>query len=371
MQVRAAVLEGVDASGKGWKIEFQTLELEPPRPNEVLVRVTSCGVCGTDRGCLHGIEPYPTPGVLGHEGAGIVEDVGQDVTLVARGDRVVMGFPFCGVCRNCRAGQPRYCEVGGKLTFSGYRLDGSTSLKRSNGDSVAGRFFQQSSWATYAVATQQQLARVPEELDTDLMGPLGCSVTTGAGTVLNELRPTPGSSVAIFGCGAVGLSAVMAARLTGCDRIIAIDRHAGRLNLARQLGATDIIPGSDQLGARVLDLSDGGVDYAIEATNGSNLVAEACSSLRQLGVCAMVGGASPRARVELVHTDMLQKGKRLIGVMGGGGQTPAFHVSLMKLQAQGRFPLEKLVQEFPFEQINEAITASDAGTVVKPILRMS
>ena len=304
-------------------------------------------MCGTDRGCIHGLEPYPTPGVLGHEGAGIVESVGPDVSLVRPGDRVVMGFPFCGTCRTCRAGQPRYCEHGDALMFGGTRLDGSSPLRRENGEALAGRFFQQSSWATHAVAQERQLAVVPDGVDHDLMGPLGCSISTGAGAVLNELRPRPGSSVAIFGAGAVGLSALMAARLTGATTLVVVDKVPGRLALARELGATHVVEG------------------------GANLVAAACESLAKLGTCAMVGGAKPTAEIRLSHPDMLHMGKTLTGVMGGGGQTPAFLVALMRLQAQGRFPLEKLVKRYDFADINQAVDDSDAGEVVKPILHMT
>ncbi len=370
MQIQAAVMEKPDGTLTRRKITIETIEIEPPRADEVLVKVTSCGVCGTDRGCLHGLEPYPSPGVLGHEGAGIVEEVGRDVTLVEPGDKVVIGFPFCGVCDNCRAGSPRYCVHSKQLMFSGYRLDGSSSLRRTGGEVLAGRFFQQSSWATHAVAQERQLAIVPDGIDHDLMGPLGCSITTGAGTVLNELKPEPGSSIAVFGAGAVGLAAVMAARLTGATIIIVIDQAKNRLELARELGATHTLDGGSTTVEDVRDLTGGGARYAVEATNGANLVAEACASLRVLGVCAMVGGAKTSAEIKLNHPDMLLQGKRLVGVMGGGGQTPAFHRSLMHLQAQGRFPLEKLVRTYAFADVNKAIDDSDAGTVVKPILTM-
>ncbi len=370
MDIQAAVLERPDGTLSNYKISIETLSLEGPRDDEVLVRVTSCGVCGTDRGCIHGIEPYPAPGVLGHEGAGIVEEVGRSITLVRPGDRVIMGFPYCGVCRNCRGGQPRYCESLGTLLFSGYRPDSSSPIRRREGDALAGRFFQQSSWATHTVALERQLAKVPDGVDHNLMGPLGCSISTGSGAVLNELKPHPGASIAIFGAGAVGLSAVMAARLTGATTIIAIDKDERRLSLARELGATHTISG-DRLAEQVKDATHGSVDYAVESTNGSNLVAEACASLDMLGVCAMVGGAAPTAQVKLTHPDMLQHGKRLIGIMGGGGQTPAFHLALMELQASGRFPLEKLVRRYAFADINAAVADSDSGDVVKPILHMN
>lgn len=280
---------------------------------------------------------------------------------------MIIGFPFYGVCRNCRAGQPRYCEQGGALMFSGHRLDGSSPLKRENGEALARRFFQQSSWATHTVTQEQQLAVVPDGVDHDLMGPLGCSISTGAGTVLNELRPGPGSSIAILGAGAVGLSAVMAARLTGATRIIAVDKVPGRLALARELGATEVVEGGADAASAVKELTGGGADYSVEATSGANLVAAAVAALTKLGTCAMVGGGRPMDQVRLNHPDMLQQGKTLNGVMGGGGQTPAFLQALMRLQAQERFPVEMLVRRYDFADINHAIDDSDAGTAVKPL----
>jgi aryl-alcohol dehydrogenase len=371
MRVTAAVMHKADGMLKRHKIELEEVELEPPRDDEVLVRITSAGVCGTDRGCIHGLEPYPTPGVLGHEGAGIVEEVGRLVSSVRPGDRVMIGFPFCGQCRSCRRGEPRYCEKGALLSFSGHRLDGSGGMRRKSGEKLAGRFFQQSSWATHCVALASQLARVPDGLDLDLAGPYGCSISTGAGTILNELRPGPGASVAIFGVGNVGLAAVMAAHLSGATSIIAIDKVAERLALARELGATHSILHSASTVAELKALTEGRLDYSVEATAGSNLVSEAVTALGIRGTCAMVGGAKLTAQVSVSHPDVLLQGKRIVGVMGGGGQTPQFLESLMELQRQGRFPLEKLARFYPFASINQAIEDSDEGRAIKPILRMN
>ena len=201
------------------------------------------------------------------------------------------------------------------------------------------------------------------------MGPLGCSISTGAGTVLNELRPRPGSSLAVFGAGAVGLAAVMSARLTSTVRIIAVDKVRRRLDLACELGATDVVESDSHAVQAIRDLTGGGADYAIECTNGMNLVTPACDSLGILGTCAVVGGSKPNSEMTLNHSNIEQHGKRVIGILGGSGQ-PAFLQALMRLQAQGRFPLEKLVRRYSFEAINQAIDDSDSGAVVKPILTM-
>jgi aryl-alcohol dehydrogenase len=255
MRITAAVMEKADGLLTRRTIKLEEVELDDPQDEEVLVKVTSCGVCGTDRGCIHGLEPYPTPGVLGHEAAGVVEAIGGKVTLVKPGDRVMIGFPFCGECRTCRSGEMRYCEKGQLLMFSGKRLDGSGGMRRADGEDLAGRFFQQSSWATYAVALERQLVKIPDGIDPDLTGPYGCSISTGAGAVLNELRPPPGSSIAIFGAGNVGLAAVMKARLTGATCIIAIDTVRHRLELATELGATDMLEHNGDTVAKLKELT--------------------------------------------------------------------------------------------------------------------
>jgi len=370
MRITAAVMQRSDGTLTRRRLELEEVELDDPYDDEVLIRISSCGVCGTDKGAIHGLDPYPTPGVLGHEGAGIVERIGRDVKSVKPGDRVMIGFPFCGVCRTCRRGEMRYCEKGQALSFSGHRLDGSSGMKRLNGDVLAGRFFQQSSWATHALALERQLARVPDGIDLDLCGPYGCSISTGAGTILNELRPIPGSSVAIFGAGNVGLAAVLAARLTGATRIIAVDKVPERLALARALGATHSYEHGKDTVAEIKELTGDQLDYSVEATDGSNLVGEAIAALGARGTCAMVGGAKMTASVTYNHPDVLMHGKHIIGVMGGGGQTPRFLESLMELQLQGRFSLEKLVRFYDFADINQSVDDSDAGTTIKPILRM-
>jgi aryl-alcohol dehydrogenase len=370
MRITAAVMSKADSTLSRREIKLEEVELEAPRADEVLVRITHSGVCGTDRGCIHGMEPYPTPGVLGHEGAGIVEEVGKDVRSVSRGDRVMIGFPYCGRCSACRRGEPHYCDHAQALLFSGFRLDGSGGMVRKDGKPVAGRFFQQSSWATHAIALERQLAKVPDGLDLALAAPLGCSISTGAGTIFHDLKPEPGSSIAIFGVGNVGLAAVMAARLTGATKIIAIDKLQARCALARELGATHtMVYGTDTV-SELKELTSDRLNFAIESTPGANLVAQAVAALGYRGTCAMVGGAKQTAKVSVNHADVLLHGKRVVGVLGGSGPTVQFLESLMALQLQGRFPLDRLVQHYDFAQVNQAIDDSDAGVTVKPVLRL-
>ena len=370
MKITAAVMEKADGVVARRSIRLDEVELEGPREDEALIRITSCGVCGTDKGVIHGLEPFPTPGVLGHEGAGVVEAIGSRVALVKPGDRVMIGFPYCASCRTCLRGDQRYCENGFQLMFSGYRPDGSSPITR-GGESLAGRFFQQSSWATHTVVPERQLVKVPDGLDPDLTGPYGCSISTGAGAILNELRPHAGSSIAVFGVGNVGLAAIMAARLTGATTIIAVDESDDRLELARELGATHTRKHGPGIVAELQAMAGGRLDFSVEATDGSNLVAEAIEALGVRGTCAMVGGAKMTARVEFSHPDVLLKGKRIVGVMGGGGQSPMFLESLMRLQRDGRFPLERLVTFYDFADVDRAIDDSDGRRAVKPIVRMT
>lgn len=370
MRITAAVMAKADTTFSKREIALEEVELEGPREDEVLVRITHAGVCGTDRGCIHGIEPYPTPGVLGHEGAGIVEEVGRDARAFKRGDRVMIGFPYCGRCNACRRGDPHYCDHAQELLFSGYRLDGSGAMTRKDRQPLAGRFFQQSSWATHTVALERQLAKVPDGLDLSLAAPLGCSISTGAGAIFHDLKPEPGSSIAIFGVGNVGLAAVMAARLTGATKIIAIDKVKERLTLARELGATHGLEYGPEAVAQLKELTGGRLTYAIESTPGANLVAEAVAALGSRGTCLMIGGAKPTAKVTVNHSDVLLHGKRVVGTLGGSGPTVQFLESMMELELLGRFPLERLIKSYPFGQINQAIDDSDAGLTVKPMLRI-
>jgi aryl-alcohol dehydrogenase len=353
------------------KVKLAKIELDEPQAHEVLVKISSCGICGTDHEVLNGDLPTGKPCVLGHEGAGIIEAIGSKVSQFKVGDRVLISFPSCGTCRNCLRDQPRYCELAGPLSFGFQRLDGSHAIKKANGGKLYGNFFQQSSWSTHAITTERNLIKVPDSIDLDLMGPLGCSITTGAGAVLNELQPQAGSSIAIFGGGSTGLAAVMAAVVRECETIIVVDPNSNRLKLAKKLGATHVFKSEKEaIAAKIRLLTKNRLDYSLDCTLGGKMVPAAMESLGILGVCGMVGGGSPLQTFTLNHADTLY-GKRLIGIVGGGGKTPDAHQHIMQLHEQGKFPLEKLVKFYPFKKINDAIRDSLSGKVVKPILKMN
>src|SRR6202789_2509078 len=236
MRATAAVFEKLFTP-----LSVAEVEVDEPGPGEALVKVVATGVCHTDAIARDGDMPFPAPGVLGHEGAGVVAAVGAGVTNVAVGDKVVIGWPWCGSCRNCLEGQPRYCLQLGPLVIAGSRGDGSTSLRRLNGSPLHSHFFGQSSFASYSICAANALVPVAADAPLELLGPLACGISTGAGGVPNAPRAFSRSSIVVYGSGAVGLSAIMAARLTGATTIIAVDRLATRLSLARELGATETI----------------------------------------------------------------------------------------------------------------------------------
>ena len=366
MRATAAVFEKLHAP-----LAVAEVDVGEPGPGEVLVKIVAAGVCHTDALAIDGDMPFPAPGVLGHEGAGVVAAVGDGVSNVAAGDKVVIGWPWCGSCRNCLDGQPRYCLSLGPLVVSGARADGSTALRRTDGSPLHSHFFGQSSFATYSVCAANALVPVAPDAPVEILGPLACGISTGAGAVLNALRPGAGSSIVVYGAGAVGLSAVMAARLTGATAIIAVDRLASRLSLARELGATetiDVSAGLDPVAA-VHEICGGPADFSLDCAGVVAVLEQAAASVGMRGTVVLIGGAPAGASFSLEHQPTLW-GKRVIGTLGGEGRSVSLIGALIELNRQGRFPYDKLITTFPLEQVNEAMEASHAGDVIKPVLRM-
>jgi aryl-alcohol dehydrogenase len=366
MRVSAAVFEKLQAP-----LLVSEAEIDEPRAGEALVRVVATGVCHTDALARDGDMPFPAPGVLGHEGAGVVAAVGDGVTSVSVGDQVVIGWPWCGQCRNCLEGYPRYCLELGPLVTAGGRADGSTSLRRLDAAPLHSHFFGQSSFASYSICAANALVKVPDDVDVSLLGPLACGLSTGAGAILNRLRPHPGSSVVVYGAGAVGLSAIMAARLTPATRIIAVDRLASRLALASELGATetiDVSGGTDPVAA-VHEICGGPADFGLDCAGNVSVLRQAADSVGMRGTVALIGGAPAGADFALEHRPTLW-GKTVVGILGGEGRSESLIGTLIALNAQGRFPFDRLIQKFPLDQVNEALEASRHGDVIKPVLVM-
>jgi aryl-alcohol dehydrogenase len=296
MQIKAAVV-----TEKSGPFAIETIELCGPRPDEVVVRVVASGMCQTD---LHGRDGYfvsPYPAVYGHEGAGVVHAVGGAVRSLVAGDHVVMSYPWCGTCANCRQHRLNYCLNSRALKSNGTRADGSTLLAK-NGAPVYSAYFQQSSFGTFAITQERYTIKVRKDAPLELLGPLACSGQTGAGAVLNALKPGAGESIVIFGVGAVGLSALMAAKVAGCDPVIAVDIHDHRLALARELGATHIInhKACGDVVGEIRMLTGGGARYTVEASAEPKVLREAIDCL-MMGVPVRswaVPGAAPMRRLK-------------------------------------------------------------------------
>jgi Zn-dependent alcohol dehydrogenase len=346
------------------------VELDEPGPGEVLVKVAATGFCHTDGIARHGDLPFPVPGVLGHEGAGTVAAVGPGVTSVHEGQAVVIGWPSCGACRNCQDGEPRYCLRLGEAIVGGHRLDGPSALRTRDGEPLASHFFGQSSFATYSLTTESALVPVPEGLPVEMMGPLACGLSTGAGAVFHTARPLPGASLVVYGVGTVGLAAIMAATNSPATTIIAVDRHASRLRMATEMGATHVVDATDtNVVEAINDICGGPADLALECTGVISVVRQAVDSVGMRGTCILIGGAPAGAEFSIDHLSTLW-GKSIVGTLGGSGRSLRLIGGLMGLYAQGRFPFDRLVEYFPLERIEEAVEASYSGDVIKPVLTM-
>jgi aryl-alcohol dehydrogenase len=364
-QIRAAV-----AREAGKPLQFETASLEAPRDNEVLVRMVATGVCHTDMVIRDQQYKTPLPMILGHEGAGVVEQVGRNVTTVAVGDHVVMTYMYCGLCAPCATGHPAHCANMGPLNFGGGRMDGSSSACCHDGGELHDHFFGQSSFATHAIASELNVVKVPKEVDLELLGPLGCGIQTGAGAVLNAMKVGAGSSFAAFGTGAVGLSAIMAARVAGATKIIAVDVNPARLQLAMELGATHTINSreTDPVAA-IRALTGGGADFTLECSGRAAVLRQAIDSVGLLGTCGIVGATPEGTEASFNVNDVMIPGRRIMGIVQGDVVSRTFIPELIGLYRQGRFPFDRLVKFYSFDQVNQAMADSEAGVTIKPILR--
>ena len=360
---RAAIVREV---GAPWTIE--NVEVSAPRADEVLIRMVGTGICHTDTACRTGF-PVPMPIVLGHEGAGVVEAVGSAVTKVKVGDHVVLSFDSCGDCLNCRKDQPAYCYTFYPRNLAGVRAsDGSAQITQA-GQPINGLFFCQSSFATYALARELNTVVMDKSLPLDILGPLGCGVQTGAGAAVNALGILPGESLAIFGGGAVGLSALLGARAVDAGVVIVVEPNAARRALALELGATHVIDPKetpDTLG-RIKELV-GGVNYALDTTGIPPVMAAAVESLLPKGVLGLLGVPPPEATVPANMMSMLVRGITVRYIVEGDADPQEFIPRMAAWYKAGRFPFDRLIGKFPFEQINEAAHAAESGKVIKPVL---
>jgi aryl-alcohol dehydrogenase len=364
MQITAAV-----ARAKRAPLDLEEISLGEPRSDEVLVRLVATGICHTDISMRdHAIYPVPHPVVLGHEGAGFVERIGTGVTRLAVGDPVILASAFCGHCPSCDDGLPVYCYEFNERNFAGTRIDGTSPL--SKGKEVIHYYQGQSSFATHAVIRERSVVKMPKDAPLEMLAPLACGVMTGAGAIINSLGVDIDDSVAVFGTGSVGLSAIMAAKLVGAGTIIAVDLLDSRLALGRELGASHDINSSGQSAPeairKILPL---GVDFIVDTTANAGVLRDAVALLAPRGTLGMVGGAPKGLEFPLDVEHVLTGGRTVRGIIEGDANPDIFLPKLADLFMKGKFPIDRLVTFCPFARINDAISDELAGKVVKPVLR--
>lgn len=364
MKISAAVVE---KKGDPFVIK-DDVELADMGPQDIQVHMVASGICHSDEAIRKGDAVITYPVILGHEGSGIVEKVGSEVRNFKPGDHVVMSFASCGGCTNCLKGLPTKCLNYAAINLSGVAASGKPQFHE-NGHSV-GDMFNQSSFTTTTVVRERNCVKVPKDLDLRKLGPLGCGYVTGSGTVFNTLKPEPGSTIAVFGTGAVGMAAMMAGVICGCTKVIAIDIVDDRLKLAKELGATDTINSKnvDDVVKAVQDLTDGhGVDYAVDTTGVTSVMENSIAALAQGGVDATIAVTAQHIDVN-TWDDLCPADKSIVGVNMGDSIPQVDVPRLIKYYQLGKFDFDKTEKFYDFKDINQANADSVSGKTIKPVL---
>ncbi|QNP62067.1 NAD(P)-dependent alcohol dehydrogenase [Streptomyces genisteinicus] len=366
MRFRAAVLRSYESPFALEEVVLAT----GPAPGEILVEIAGCGMCRTDLAVRRSAGRTPLPAVLGHEGAGVVVAAGDGTggtggtEGIGVGDHVVLSFDSCGECRNCRAAAPAHCDSFASLNLFGGRTAQAGRLTDAAGRALAPRWFGQSSFAEYALVPARNAVRVDPALPIALLGPLGCSVLTGAGAVLNTFRAGPGDTLVVLGAGGVGLAAVMAAGAAGV-RTVAVDGNPARLALAERFGATPLPAATPRLAERIRRRTDGGARFALDTTASAPLINEALRALRPTGVLGLVARLHTPLALE---PGTLDRGRAIRHICEGDAVPGLLIPRLIGLWQAGRLPFDELIRTYPLADIDEAERDCDAGRVVKPVL---
>jgi aryl-alcohol dehydrogenase len=362
MKATAAVLRELDAP-----LSVEEIDVGELADGEILVRIRGAGICHTDISAAHGAIPLPLPSVLGHEGSGIVERIGPAVEKLAVGDHVTLSFDHCGECGRCTSGHPAYCELFGAMNYFGTRMDGTVTLAKGDED-IHGSWFGQSSFASYAIANEHNAVKVAEDLPLELLGPLGCGLQTGAGAVFNVLKAEAGKGIGIFGLGGVGLGALMAASVAGCDPIVAFDINPERLKLATELGATHVYNPAQHkdliwdVQQAVMPLA-----YTFDSVGSGPVIRQAIELLASPGHCVTAGFQGLEHEIT-IDQGFLLLGRTLSGVVEGDSDPQQMIPALISLYRAGRFPFDRLIKTYRIGEINQAIADSTSGAVVKPVI---
>ena len=366
MNVNAAILWE-----QGAPLSVETAELGGPRVGEVLVELKAAGVCHSDLHPARGEWPVRTPLVLGHEGAGIVREVGEGVKNVKPGDRVVFCWaPPCGVCPPCIEGRPVLCDRLERTTYRN-RLPAGDTLLSARGQKVA-HYNGTACFADFAVVAEEGVIVVPEDVPFEALATLGCAVVTGVGAVLNAARPEAGSKVAVIGAGGVGLNVVQGARLAGCEAIVALDTRSEPLRLARTFGATDTVDASgEKVTERVRELTEGrGADYVFDTVGAPATLTQALTLARKGGTVVVTGLARLDALASFPLFPFVMQEKRLVGSLYGSGQPARDVPRLVELYREGKLKLAELAtRTYKLAGVNDALDALAGGEGARGIIR--
>lgn len=350
----------------------ETVSIEAPRAGEALVKIAGVGLCHTDLIFRDQFVPYALPAILGHEGAGIVEAVGEGVTSVAVGDRVVLGFSSCGACPRCDEGLPSYCRSFVPMNYAGMRLEDGSTACCAGEERVGTHFFGQSSFATHAITRERNLVKITDsQAPLELLGPLGCGFQTGAGGVMRSLACHKGSTIAVFGGGPVGLAAVMGAVIQGCSTIILVEPMATRREVGRELGATHVLDpnATDNLAEALRAIVPDGLDYVFDTSGVVPVIEAGIAALGSHGAIGLVGvPKDPADSISVNIAALMTPGLRIIGIIEGDSDPQTFIPELLSHHAGGRFPFDRLIKTFKLTEINEAVAAQARGECIKAVL---
>jgi alcohol dehydrogenase len=374
MKTKAAVLYDMERPrpyADTHPLALEELELEPPGPGEVLVEIAAAGLCHSDLSVINGTRPWPIPLVLGHEAAGIVRETGAGVSDLKAGDHVVFSFlPLCGRCMNCVSGRGWLCERGVAANRAGTLLTGTCRFQHHDGRKLF-HHLGVSGFSQFTVAARESLVKIESDVPLEIAVLFGCAVMTGVGAVVNTAKVAPGTSVAVFGLGGVGLSAVLGARVAGATPIIAVDRLAPKLELARQCGATHTVDASqtDPVAA-VRDLTQGGAETAIEAVGSEQVIAQAYAATRRGGKTVAIGLPHPSRQLTIPAVSLIAEERQLLGSYMGSCVPQRDIPRFLNLYRAGLLPVQLLKsREIKLDQVNEAFDALDRGEVARQVIR--
>ncbi|TAM57808.1 alcohol dehydrogenase [bacterium] len=374
MKTRAAVLGEMGLPqpyAQSQPLQVREVDLDAPGPGEVLVEVAAAGLCHSDLSVINGSRPRVMPMVMGHEGAGIVRALGEGVTELAVDDHVVFSFvPMCGRCEYCAIGRPALCERGNRANGTGALLTGSRRFH--NGlDTKLHHHLGVSSFSHFTVAAQESLVRVDADLPLEKAALFGCAVITGVGAVLNTARVEPGTGVVVFGLGGVGLSAVMGARATGANPIVAVDLVASKLELAQRMGATHVVnAGAGDVVASVREITKGGAAYAIETVGNERVLAQAYAATGRGGTTVTVGLPDPSRQLSIQAVSLVAEERVVRGSYMGSAVPRRDVPRYIAMYRAGLLPVDLLVSRtIGLEEINSAFDALQRGEVVRQVLR--